>query len=229
MIFSLDLTQLNFVENSDPYMYFQTSGSTINSYLDVLVVSRIIVQLCYSYLWVALRSKGLKHILLSVKDNGFYENSYTLGGHGPPHPPLDPLLLLSKHLPIQLRSVCLCLSLSLVPSTPPVNTWYSMPLLLNAYCLFTICFISCLSVWALLDTFSFVIFFVQEILQGRRKHLKLGGAPHLEGTFFLRKRGHFLKTKRALLCLLQNLGGTYPQCPPGSYVYATLSLSLFLC
>ena len=57
----------------------------------------------------------------------------------------------------------------------------------------------------------YVIFLFQ---QGRRKHLKLGGAPHLEGTFFLRKRGHFLKIKRALLCLLQNLVGTCPQCPP---------------
>ena len=29
-------------------------------------------------------------------------------------------------------------------------------------------------------------------------------------------RGHFLRMKRALLCLLQNLGG---HVPPGSYVY----------
>ena len=50
--------------------------------------------------------------------------------------------------------------------------------------------------------------------QGRRKHLKLGVARHFEGTFFLRNRRHFLKIKRALLCLLQNLGGTFPQCPP---------------
>ena len=32
--------------------------------------------------------------------------------------------------------------------------------------------------------------------------------------FSLRKRGHFLRMKRALLCLLQSLGGrTCPQCP----------------
>ena len=30
-------------------------------------------------------------------------------------------------------------------------------------------------------------------VQGRREHLKLGGAQHFEGTFFLRKRGHFLR------------------------------------
>ena len=42
--------------------------------------------------------------------------------------------------------------------------------------------------------------------QGRRKHLKLGRARHFEGMFLLKKRGHFLKMKRALLCLLQNLG-----------------------
>ena len=35
----------------------------------------------------------------------------------------------------------------------------------------------------------------------------------------LRKNGHFLKIKRTLLCLLQNLGGTCPQCPPGSYMH----------
>ena len=51
-------------------------------------------------------------------------------------------------------------------------------------------------------------------IQGRRKYLKLGGARHFEGTFSIRKRGHFLGMKRALLCLLQNLGGKCPQCPP---------------
>ena len=51
------------------------------------LVSRTMVHLRYGYLWVALGSKGLKLILLSIKDNGFYENSYTLGGgHGPPAP-----------------------------------------------------------------------------------------------------------------------------------------------
>ena len=43
--------------------------------------------------------------------------------------------------------------------------------------------------------------------QGRRKHLKLKGARHFEGNFSLSKKGHFLKIKRALLCLLQNLRG----------------------
>ena len=45
------------------------------------------MQLCYGYLWVALGSKGLKLILLSMKYNGFYENSYTLGGPWPSGPP----------------------------------------------------------------------------------------------------------------------------------------------
>ena len=40
------------------------------------------------------------------------------------------------------------------------------------------------------------------------------GARHFEGTFSLRKKGHFLEIKRALLCLLQNLGGHVPPVPP---------------
>ena len=43
------------------------------------------------------------------------------------------------------------------------------------------------------------------------------GARHLEGTFSL-KKGHFLKIKGALLCFLQNLGGTCPQCPPPRFL-----------
>ena len=68
--------------------------------------------------------------------------------------------------------------------------------------------------------------------QGRRKHLKLGeGARCFEGTFPLRNKGHFLKIKRALLCLSQNLVGssTCFQCPlPGSYVYGNKLLVLNL-
>ena len=56
--------------------------------------------------------------------------------------------------------------------------------------------------------------------QGRRKHPKFGGAQHFERTFYFRKRGHFLKIKKALLCLLQNLLGSVPPAPPDSYVYA---------
>ena len=82
---------------------------------------------------------------------------------------------MSKHLPIQPRNVCLCLPLSLFPSTFPVTTWYSMPLFLSTCpkklrCLFAMCFISCLSVWALLNTFSFVTFFDQEIIIILRKN-----------------------------------------------------------
>ena len=50
-------------------------------------------------------------------------------------------------------------------------------------------------------------------LQECRKYLKLRGARHLECTFFLKKRGQFLKIQGALLCLLQNLGSTCPQWP----------------
>ena len=54
--------------------------------------------------------------------------------------------------------------------------------------------------------------------QGRRKHLKLGGHNTSRARFSLRRRGHVLKMKRALLCLLKNLGGHVPPVPPGSYV-----------
>ena len=63
-------------------------------------------------------------------------------------------------------------------------------------------------------------------VQGRRKHLKLGGARHFEGTFFLRERGHFLKTKRAILCLLQNLGGARASSAPGSCIYAWVTIDI---
>ena len=35
--------------------------------------------------------------ILSIKGNGFYVNSYTMGGHGPPAPPLNPRLFVSSH------------------------------------------------------------------------------------------------------------------------------------
>ena len=61
--------------------------------------------------------------------------------------------------------------------------------------------------------------FFTHMAQGRRKHLKLGGARHFEGTCFLRNSEHFLKIKRALLCLLHDLRGHVPPVPTGSYVY----------
>ena len=46
-------------------------------------------------------------------------------------------------------------------------------------------------------------------MQGNRQHLKLRGGMTLQGHFFsLGRRGHFLKMKSALFCLLQNNGGT---------------------
>ena len=53
--------------------------------------------------------------------------------------------------------------------------------------------------------------------QGRRKHLKLGGTRHSEGTSSLRKRGYFLKIVRALVCSMQNLGGTGPSALPPAH------------
>ena len=69
--------------------------------------------------------------------------------------------LLSKHLPNHPRNVCLCLPLSLFPSTFPATIQHSMPPFLTMcpkklHCLFTICFINCHSVWAPLNTSSFV-------------------------------------------------------------------------
>ena len=67
--------------------------------------------------------------------------------------------------------------LSLFPPTFPVTTWYSMHLFLSTclkklHCLFTICFINYLSVWVLLNTFSFVTFFIHEIfIILRKKHI----------------------------------------------------------
>ena len=56
-------------------------------------------------------------------------------------------------------------------------------------------------------------------IQGRRKHLKLGGHDTSRARSSLRRRGHVLNMKRALICLLKNLGGGHvPPVPPGSYV-----------
>ena len=55
------------------------------------------------------------------------------------------------------------------------------------------------------------------------------GDTMLRGHFVLKKKGHFLRIKRALLCLLQNLGGVRaPSAPPGSYVYASRNTNLCL-
>ena len=50
------------------------------------------------------------------------------------------------------------------------------------------------------------------LAQGRKKHLKLGGHD-TSRALFPQEKGAFFKVKRALLCLLLNLGGTCPQCP----------------
>ena len=57
-------------------------------------------------------------------------------------------------------------------------------------------------------------------------HLKLGGgAQHFEGAVFLKKKGAFSENKRALLCLLQNLGGARAPSAPGRYVYVPVKSS----
>ena len=51
--------------------------------------------------------------------------------------------------------------------------------------------------------------------QGRRKHLKLGGAQHFEGTFFLKKKGACSKHEKGTsLFIEKSWGGMCPQCPP---------------
>ena len=50
--------------------------------------------------------------------------------------------------------------------------------------------------------------------QGRRKHLKLGGARHFEGTFFLRKKALSKNEKGTSLFIAKSWKGTCPQCPP---------------
>ena len=51
-------------------------------------------------------------------------------------------------------------------------------------------------------------------MQGRRKHRKLGGALHFKGTFFIRKRGHFLKIKKGTsLFIAKSWGAHAPSAP----------------
>ena len=57
---------------------------------------------------------------------------------------------------------------------------------------------------------------IRDIRNGTRN---VGSIADLGGTtlrrhFFHKKRGHFLKIKRPLLCLLQNLGGHMPLVHP---------------
>ena len=53
----------------------------------------------------------------------------------------------------------------------------------------------------------------------------LGGHNTLRALFF-KKKGAFLRIERTLLCLLQNLLGTCPQCPPPrSYVYSNVDMN----
>ena len=62
------------------------------------------------------------------------------------------------------------------------------------------------------------------ITQGRRKYLKLEGAQHFEGTFFLKKKGACSKHEKGnSLFIEKSWGGTCPQCPLGSYVSASNS------
>ena len=69
------------------------------------------------------------------------------------------------------------------------------------------------------------------IQAGMQETSQTWGVRYFEGIFVSRKMGHFLKRQRALLRLLQNLGGTHPQCHPRflrlSYRVSNNSLHLF--
>ena len=52
-----------------------------------------------------------------------------------------------------------------------------------------------------------------ERMQGRRKHLKLGGAQHFEGTFFLRKGALSKNKKGTSLFISKSLGVHAPSAP----------------
>ena len=54
--------------------------------LDILVVSRVIVQLCYGHLGVILGSKGLKLIRLSIKKQWILRGLLHFGGPAPGPP-----------------------------------------------------------------------------------------------------------------------------------------------
>ena len=81
--------------------------------------------------------------------------------------------LVSQYLPIQPRNAFVFLYL--FSFIFPVITWYSIPHFLSTcpkklHYLFSIRFINCLSVWGLVNTFSFVTFFIQEIFIILRKN-----------------------------------------------------------
>ena len=51
------------------------------------------------------------------------------------------------------------------------------------------------------------------LIQGRRKHLRLRGMT-LRGHFFLKKKGTFFKNKKSTsFFITKSWGGTCPQCP----------------
>ena len=63
-------------------------------------------------------------------------------------------------------------------------------------------------------------------MQGRRKHLKLGGHDASRSLFPL-ERGAFSKNNKSSSLFIANLRGTCPQCPsPRSYVYGKMLLKL---
>ena len=60
--------------------------------------------------------------------------------------------------------------------------------------------------------------FTLTLRQGRRKHLKLGGTRHFEGTFFLKKKGACSKCEKGTSLFKAKSWGHVPPVPPGSYV-----------
>ena len=55
-------------------------------------------------------------------------------------------------------------------------------------------------------------------VQGRRKYLKLGGARHFEGMFFLKKKGASSKHEKGPSLFIEKSWGYVPPVPPGSYI-----------
>ena len=55
-------------------------------------------------------------------------------------------------------------------------------------------------------------------------YLKLGGAQHYEGTFFLKKVGTFSTDENSTSLLIAKSRGHVPPVPPSSYIYACVTV-----
>lgn len=69
-----------------------------------------------------------------------------------------------------------------------------------------------------------VLFVDKGVTQSRMKHLNIWGGVTLQRHFFVQLKEHFLKSKRAFLCLLHNLWGHMPPVPMVPYVSGDTSM-----